>query len=200
MSTELDMLRRATRELVTSCYTGWPDERWPDSWKSNWQAFTDLGLWSTLDPPDGSMAAAVVVAEELGGALYPGPTAESLAAAYVAWRCHSQVGAFTHQPGGLPARLVDPGPDTLLIVATPTDELLVSKAADADPTRVCNVAICAYAMSLAASGRLRPDGADSFIRWQQAFLWSRALTISGGSSEIIRNVLATQLLGLPRLW
>jgi len=63
-----------------------------------------------------------------------------------------------------------------------------------------NVALCRYAITLASSGRLRPDGADVNRRWQQAFLWSRALTISGGSSEIVRNVLATQLLGLPRSW
>jgi alkylation response protein AidB-like acyl-CoA dehydrogenase len=63
-----------------------------------------------------------------------------------------------------------------------------------------NVEMCSYAMSLAASGRLRDEGDDVYARWQQAFLWSRALTISGGSSEIIRNVIATQLLGLPRSW
>lgn len=63
-----------------------------------------------------------------------------------------------------------------------------------------NVALCRYAITLASSGRLRPDGADVNRRWQQAFLWSRALTISGGSSEIVHNVLATQLLGLPRSW
>lgn len=63
-----------------------------------------------------------------------------------------------------------------------------------------NVALCAYAINLASTGRLQPEGSDVYARWQQAFLWSRALTISGGSSEIIRNVLATQLLGLPRSW
>jgi alkylation response protein AidB-like acyl-CoA dehydrogenase len=63
-----------------------------------------------------------------------------------------------------------------------------------------NVAICLYAVDLAASGRLRPEGAEVYARWQQAFLWSRALTISGGSSEIVRNVLATQLFGFPRSW
>lgn len=63
-----------------------------------------------------------------------------------------------------------------------------------------NVAICAYAMQILASGALRPTGEAVWARWRQAFLWSRALTISGGSSEIIRNVLATQLLGLPRSW
>jgi alkylation response protein AidB-like acyl-CoA dehydrogenase len=63
-----------------------------------------------------------------------------------------------------------------------------------------NVAMCAYAMTLATSGRLNAQGSEIYTRWRQAFLWSRALTISGGSSEIIRNVIATQLLGLPRSW
>jgi alkylation response protein AidB-like acyl-CoA dehydrogenase len=57
-----------------------------------------------------------------------------------------------------------------------------------------------YAVDLAESGRLLPQGAEVYARWQQAFLWSRALTISGGSSEIVRNVLATQLFGFPRSW
>jgi alkylation response protein AidB-like acyl-CoA dehydrogenase len=30
------------------------------------------------------------------------------------------------------------------------------------------------------------------------FLWSRALTISGGASEIMRGLIGRQLLGLPR--
>ena len=84
-------------------------------------------------------------------------------------------------------------------VASGTDEPtdgLIAKLAYTE----LNVAICLYAMSLASSGRLCPDGSDVFARWQQAFLWSRALTISGGSSEIIRNVVAAQLLGLPRSW
>ncbi|MCZ8377354.1 acyl-CoA dehydrogenase family protein [Mycobacterium sp. CPCC 205372] len=63
-----------------------------------------------------------------------------------------------------------------------------------------NVELCTYAITLAASGRLTPEGFDVYDRWRRAFLWSRALTISGGSSEIIRNVLAAQLLGLPRSW
>jgi alkylation response protein AidB-like acyl-CoA dehydrogenase len=63
-----------------------------------------------------------------------------------------------------------------------------------------NVAICRYAVDLATSGRLRSAGTEVYARWRQAFLWSRALTISGGSSEIVRNVLATQLFGFPRSW
>jgi hypothetical protein len=63
-----------------------------------------------------------------------------------------------------------------------------------------NVALCRYAINLATSGRLSPQGRDVYARWRQAFLWSRALTISGGSSEIVRNVLATQLFEFPRSW
>jgi alkylation response protein AidB-like acyl-CoA dehydrogenase len=84
-------------------------------------------------------------------------------------------------------------------VASGTDEpadALIAKLAYTE----LNVAICLYAINLAASGRLRPEGTDVYARWQQAFLWSRALTISGGSSEIVRNVLATQLFGFPRSW
>jgi alkylation response protein AidB-like acyl-CoA dehydrogenase len=79
-------------------------------------------------------------------------------------------------------------------VASGTDEPVDALIAKLAYTEL-NVAI-----HLAASGRLRPEGADVYARWQQAFLWSRALTISGGSSEIVRNVLATQLFGFPRSW
>lgn len=77
----------------------------------------------------------------------------------------------------------------------PTDGLIAKLA-----YTELNVTICRYAVELAASGNLRPDGDDVYARWRQAFLWSRALTISGGSSEIVRNVLATQLFGFPRSW
>ena len=35
-------------------------------------------------------------------------------------------------------------------------------------------------------------------RWQQSFLWSRAASIAGGTSEIQLNIIATRLLGLPK--
>jgi alkylation response protein AidB-like acyl-CoA dehydrogenase len=63
-----------------------------------------------------------------------------------------------------------------------------------------NVALCQYAEGLISAGFVTEAGRDVQQRWHQAFLWSRALTISGGSSEIVHNVLATQLLGLPRSW
>jgi alkylation response protein AidB-like acyl-CoA dehydrogenase len=77
----------------------------------------------------------------------------------------------------------------------PTDGLIAKLA-----YTELNVAMCAHAMTILSAGTLRPAGEPVAARWRQAFLWSRALTISGGSSEIVRNVLATQLLGLPRSW
>jgi alkylation response protein AidB-like acyl-CoA dehydrogenase len=40
-------------------------------------------------------------------------------------------------------------------------------------------------------------GSDAADRLHDAWLWSRALTISGGSSEIMRNILAKRRLRLP---
>ena len=34
--------------------------------------------------------------------------------------------------------------------------------------------------------------------WINGLLWSRCLTIAGGTSEIQRNVIAERLLGLPK--
>jgi alkylation response protein AidB-like acyl-CoA dehydrogenase len=57
--------------------------------------------------------------------------------------------------------------------------------------------ISRYGVQLAARGVLDPAGFEALGRLQDAWLWSRAYTVSGGSSEIMRNILANRQLGLP---
>lgn len=57
--------------------------------------------------------------------------------------------------------------------------------------------ISRYGCRLAAGGVLAPEAEPALLRLQDAWLWSRAYTISGGSSEIMRNILAKRRLRLP---
>jgi hypothetical protein len=42
------------------------------------------------------------------------------------------------------------------------------------------------------------DDVDIEERWRHDYLWSRSLTMAGGSSEILSGLVGRQLLGLPR--
>jgi alkylation response protein AidB-like acyl-CoA dehydrogenase len=62
-----------------------------------------------------------------------------------------------------------------------------------------DVALTETALDLIASSvSLDEGGAEVADRWHHNFLWGRALTISGGSSAIMRGLVGRQLLGLPR--
>jgi len=62
-----------------------------------------------------------------------------------------------------------------------------------------NVELCEAALELLSSAASVDEaGRAATERWYAAFLWSRALTISGGASEILRGLIARQLLELPR--
>jgi alkylation response protein AidB-like acyl-CoA dehydrogenase len=59
----------------------------------------------------------------------------------------------------------------------------------------------AAALDLAGTGALLTDlgpyGAETSM-WSDGYLYSRALTIGGGTSEVQRNIIGERVLGLPR--
>jgi alkylation response protein AidB-like acyl-CoA dehydrogenase len=62
-----------------------------------------------------------------------------------------------------------------------------------------NVALCELALQMiSSSASIDPAGTEVAERWHHNFLWGRAMTISGGASEIMRGLIGRQLLGLPR--
>jgi alkylation response protein AidB-like acyl-CoA dehydrogenase len=48
--------------------------------------------------------------------------------------------------------------------------------------------------ALAAQGE--PEAVDDAV-WQRAYLFARALTIGGGTTEVQKDILARRVLGLP---
>jgi alkylation response protein AidB-like acyl-CoA dehydrogenase len=61
--------------------------------------------------------------------------------------------------------------------------------------------VMATAVELAGSGGLLMDQGpfgEATGMWAKGYLYSRALTIGGGTSEVQRNILAERILGLPR--
>jgi hypothetical protein len=64
-----------------------------------------------------------------------------------------------------------------------------------------NLRIAEYALTLLGPAGVLTEGDTDAVahgRWQDAYLYARAYTIAGGSSEIMRNIIAERGLGLPR--
>jgi alkylation response protein AidB-like acyl-CoA dehydrogenase len=64
-----------------------------------------------------------------------------------------------------------------------------------------NLEMAAFAVELAGEAGVLVEGDGKVLdngRWQDEWLYARAYTIAGGSSEIMRNVIAERGLGLPR--
>ncbi|MYR06901.1 acyl-CoA dehydrogenase [Gordonia sp. SID5947] len=79
------------------------------------------------------------------------------------------------------------------------------RAGDAPMTKLMfselGVEIAAFALELCGEEGILVAGDESVVdhgRWQDEFLYARAYTIAGGSSEIMRNMIAERGLGLPR--
>ena len=80
-------------------------------------------------------------------------------------------------------------------------------AAGAVDAAVAKVVFSETNLALATLG-VELQGADGIVaaadsqqddgHWQEAFLWARGFTISAGSNEIMRNLIAENGLGLPR--
>lgn len=58
-----------------------------------------------------------------------------------------------------------------------------------------------FALELSGEAGILVEGDSNVLdsgRWQDEFLYARAFTIAGGSSEIMRNIIAERGLGMPR--
>jgi hypothetical protein len=136
---ELEMLRRSARSALGALTTGFVDDQRTQSWTSGWDALEAQGLWSTIAQPEGSMAAAAVVSEEAGRALYPGPVCGALSGEYLLDRLDESA-SLRGVADGSPAAVfvtdgatsVPPQRDTLLIVATADGDLVATTAGEVD--------------------------------------------------------------------
>ncbi|WP_432246499.1 acyl-CoA dehydrogenase family protein [Mycolicibacterium sp. ELW1] len=64
-----------------------------------------------------------------------------------------------------------------------------------------NLALTEFGLQLQGTDSLLSEDDPDAIAdgwWQDAFLYSRALTIAGGTNEVLRNIVAERSMGLPR--
>ena len=84
------------------------------------------------------------------------------------------------------ARGVEPGPESSVVKLAWTD--MTQQLSDA---------------ALSVVGEASPlwfgaEGDPGRGRWQRQWLWSKAASIAGGTSEIQRTIIGDRILGLPR--
>ncbi len=84
------------------------------------------------------------------------------------------------------ARGVEPGPESSVVKLAWTD--MTQQLSDAAQS------VLGDASSLWAGA----DGDPGRGRWQRQWLWSKAASIAGGTSEIQRTIIGERILGLPR--
>ncbi len=84
------------------------------------------------------------------------------------------------------ARGEEPGPESSLVKLAWTD--MTQSLSDA------GLAVVGDAAPLWGSAAGNPDGG----RWQRQWLWSKAASIAGGTSEVQRTIIGERMLGLPR--
>ncbi len=84
------------------------------------------------------------------------------------------------------ARGVEPGPESSYVKLAWTD--MSQHLAEAA------LAVAGNAAPLWGAADGNPDGG----RWQRQWLWSKAASIAGGTSEVQRTIIGDRILGLPR--
>jgi alkylation response protein AidB-like acyl-CoA dehydrogenase len=84
------------------------------------------------------------------------------------------------------AKGIEPGPESSWIKLAWTD--MTQHMADTA------VELCGAAAPMWRGARDVPDDG----KWQRQWLWSKAASIAGGTSEIQKNIVAERILGLPR--
>jgi alkylation response protein AidB-like acyl-CoA dehydrogenase len=84
------------------------------------------------------------------------------------------------------ARGIEPGPESSYVKLAWTD--MSQHMAEAA------LAVVGEAAPLWGEAADNPDGG----RWQRQWLWSKAASIAGGTSEVQRSIIGDRILGLPR--
>jgi alkylation response protein AidB-like acyl-CoA dehydrogenase len=84
------------------------------------------------------------------------------------------------------AKGIEPGPESSWIKLAWTD--MTQHMAETA------LGLCGPAAPLWRGARAVPDEG----KWQRQWLWSKAASIAGGTSEVQRNIVAERILGLPR--